>query len=901
MYQKNRHIAFATGLTLVVLLCGCSAQKNTPVTRSFHQTKVKYNIMYNGNTAYEEGLKAIRDANEDDYSAILNLYPVSNHQAVQAATSQMDKTIEKCRKCIRLHSIKAKTKPDPKKRNDPKYKLWLQQEEFNNQMGEAWLRLGEAEFHKGDFLGSIGTFTYISRHYSTDPDMVARCQLWIARAYGELGWLYEAEDMLHKVQIDALSKKHARLYSAVSADILLKTKQYHAAIPFVKIAIPYEKRKVYRPRFQYVLGQLYEQEGNKREAIEAYKKVIRLAPPTDMEFNARIHIAQLSGKSSLKQLRRMARQSKYKDQLDQIYGAMGNIYLASGDTAKALEHYRLAVDNATQAGLQKAAVLVRMGDLYYDRRDYADAQPCYREAVTILTPENEQFARIQKRSEVLDELIQEYNTVQLQDSLQRLSRMTEQEQRKVVEQLIADLIKAEEESAEQEALAAREAENNTGLQSVNTSNMLGGGGQKGDWYFYNAQLLRSGKQEFVKQWGNRPLEDNWRRRSKTVSTLFQDTENTDETGDIADSTMVADSTLVRKNTPETDTHKPEYYLQQIPRTESDIALSDSLIRSALVNMVYTYQDKMDDQPLADETFAELCRRFPHHRDLLDLYYMYYLNALRHNDKDAQDYYRKQIIELYPDTKQAYIVSQPDYFDRLRHQAMEQDSLYETTYTAYTKSDFAAVKKNKLYVEQNYPLSPLMPRFLFLNAVAVARTDGQQAFVAELQDMVSRYPESELGAMAKDMLAMMGQGMESQKGDVSSSLSSLREQIAQADGEQTDSIPAFSDERNAPSVVLLVLPVADEQALNRLQYEVALFNFSQFLIRDFDMQKMPVLGTGCALRVSGFDSMDEAEWWIGLVAQNVNLTQLLQEMHVELIPLTEQNLPHYKPNLENLQK
>lgn len=124
--------------------------------------------------------------------------------------------------------------------------------------------------------------------------------------------------------------------------------------------------------------------------------------------------------------------------------------------------------------------------------------------------------------------------------------------------------------------------------------------------------------------------------------------------------------------------------------------------------------------------------------------MYYLNALRHGDKDAQDYYRKQIIELYPDTKQAYIVSQPDYFDRLRHQAMEQDSLYETTYIAYTKSNFAAVKKNKLYAEENYPLSPLMPRFLFLNAVAVARTDGQQAFVGELQDMVSRYPESELG-------------------------------------------------------------------------------------------------------------------------------------------------------------
>ena len=424
--------------------------------------------------------------------------------------------------------------------------------------------------------------------------------------------------------------------------------------------------------------------------------------------------------------------------------------------------------------------------------------------------------------------------------------------------------------------------------------MLGGGGQKGDWYFYNAQLLRSGKQEFAKQWGNRPLEDNWRRRSKTVSTLFQDTENTDESADMTDSTMVGDSTSMRKNIPETDTHKPEYYLQQIPRTEADLALSDSLIRSALINMVYTYQDKMDDQPLADETFAELCRRFPRHRDLLDLYYMYYLNALRHDDRDAQDYYRKQIIELYPDTKQAYIVSQPDYFDRLRHQAMEQDSLYETTYIAYTKSNFAAVKKNKLYAEENYPLSPLMPRFLFLNAVAVARTDGQQAFVGELQDMVSRYPESELGAMAKDMLAMMGQGMESQKGDVSNGLNSLREQIAKEDEEQTDSTSLSSDDRNVPSVVLLLLPTADEQALNRLQYEVALFNFAQFLIRDFDMQKMPVLGSGCALRVSGFESMDEAEWWTGLVAQNAALTLLLQEMHVRLVPLTEQNLPHYKP-------
>ena len=189
--RKARYIAYS-GLLLVVCWCAtsCSTQKNTAATRAYHQMKVRYNILYNGNHAYEDGLKAIQTTNVDDYSQVLHLYPVSNHQAAASSASKMDITIEKCRKCIKLHSIKKKPQPDPKKKNDPKYKLWLQSEEFNAEMGNAWIRLGEAEFHKADFLGSIGTFTYVMKHYQNDPDMVARCQLWTARAYGELGWLY---------------------------------------------------------------------------------------------------------------------------------------------------------------------------------------------------------------------------------------------------------------------------------------------------------------------------------------------------------------------------------------------------------------------------------------------------------------------------------------------------------------------------------------------------------------------------------------------------------------------------------------------------------------------------------------------------------------------------------------
>lgn len=880
-------------LLIVSSMWSCSTQKNTWGTRTFHQMKTKYNIYHNGAISYREGEEAIREANQDDYSSILNLYPVSNHEAAEASKSQMDRTIEKCRKCIKLHSIKARpTKINyDKRRRDPKYKAWLEQEEFNNQMGNAWMLLAQAEFHKGDFLGSVSTFNYIIRHYSYDTDIVARCQLWIARAYAEMGWLYEAEDVLNKVQQDNLSKKHASFYAAVNADIMLKTKRYKDAIPFVKIALPNENRKGERSRFQFVLGQLYQLQGERIKAKQAYKNVLKMQPSNEMDFNARLRLAQMddSPKEAIKLLTKMANLDKNKDLLDQIYGAIGDVFLAQKDTIKALENYEKAIAESTQNGLAKANVLIIAGDIYYLQRNYIKASPCYKEATQIISVENEQYERIQRRSETLDELVVEYSMVQLQDSLQHLAALSDAEQRIIVDSIIARLIRAEEEEKEKAAQAARDAENNTGSRSVNTTNMLGGGGNSGSWYFYNPQLMRSGKQTFRTQWGNRALEDNWRRLSKaTTASIFDDDmgmENEDML--LTDSTSANSLNTTETTPPETDIHKPEYYLQQIPKTEADIAQSNELLARALYNMVYIYRDKVGDQALSDETFLDFCRRFPNHELLVDLYYMQYLTALKINDSLAAEKYRQEIISRFPNSNEAYIVSQPDYFSRLKCMAQEQDSLYETTYKAYCQNNFEAVKRSKIFAENNYPLSPLMPRFLFLNAVAVAKTEGQPAFITELQNMVTRYPESELAAMAKDMLALMGQGAESQKGN----LSSLQAHRDRNTSETTamDSVQIqFSTERNTPSLVLLVID-SNEDKLNQLLYEVAIYNFSQFMIKDFDLKLLPTFGNDqMALQISGFERLDDAEWYMNLFFKNATMNQYLQSNDVLVIAITEEN-------------
>ena len=877
-------------LPLVLLVVSCSTTKNTSATRAYHGMKVVHNVYFNGRIAYDEGLQAIDKSNADDFSSVINLYPVSNPKTHQAAASQMDKSIEKSRKCIKLHSIHAKPKRDSRKMSDPQYKEWLQHKEFNAQMYRAWMMLGQSEFHKGDFLGSVGTFAYVSRLYDYDKDLVAQCQLWTARAYAEMGWIYEAEDMLHRVKPDDLKRKHQPLYSAVSADVLLKGRHYKEAVPFVKIARKDEKRKGFRPRFEFVLGQLYQLDGQKDAARDAYKRVMRMQPAHDLMFNASLRYYELAGDTlkTMRSLRRMAKLDKNKDVIDQIYGTMGNLYLHNGDTAQALNHYALAAEKSTKNGSSKAAVLLKAAELNYERKDYEAASPCYKEAVQIISNDDERYPLASRRAETLDMLVQDLNTIRLQDSLQHLATLPEEEQLAAAQRVVDALIAAEAADSIKAAEAAREKELDSGPVGVNTDKLFGGP-KDNSWYFYNTNLMKNGQQEFRTRWGNRALEDNWRRLSKSGSSasVFEQTADTasaeeDSASAEEGDTPAKDSTAVE---PVTDIHKPEYYLQQIPKTDEDIAASNQLIADALNDLIYIYREKIGEQQLSDEAFEELVRRFPDDKRLPDLYYMQYLNALRHEDPLAEDY-RQELMRRFPDSRQAQIVSDPAYMQSLRSMAVAQDSLYAATYESYKSGDYKSVKAGKLYAEQNYPLTPLMPRFLFLNAVAAARTEGQTAFIAALQDMVERYPEHELSAMAKNMLAMMGQGMESQKGGAMGTLQDKRGQTEEQDGSEEEK--RFSAERQESSEVLVVIP-ADAEQLNNLLFEVAVFNFSQFLIKDFDIQAVATFTkTESALQISGFDSMDEAEWYISILQEDMNVSMLLKQLEATVLPITAAN-------------
>lgn len=883
MKQKISYIILTT--IVLSLLVSCSLKKNTWSTRTYQAINTQYNVYFNGLTSYEEGIKNIANANKEDYSSIIPMYPISKHDNASAATANMDRAIEKCRKAIKQRSIKQKPERNMNKWRDPEYQLWYKQEEFNPAMKNVWLLLAKSEFHKADFIGSTGTFSYIIKHYSSDKDMVAQCQLWIVRAYAETGWIYEAQEVLSKVKQDDLKAGNIGLFADVNADLLLKQKQYKDAIPFLELALKKEHSKIQKQRFNFLLAQLYTKTGDKKAAYNAYSKVIKLNPSYEMDFNARIYrieVGNETGNSVRKELNRMLKNTNNKDYLDQIYFAIGDTYMQQKDTAKAIENYKLSVAKSTRNGFDKAHTLITLGDLYYNRQQYVKAQPCYDEASKIITADNDDYARVAKRAESLSELVSQYEIVTLQDSLQHLATLTQSQKMVVINKLIEKVKADEKAAAEAQKL---KASNNMSLGDDAMPVMpIGASPATGEWYFYNSLLMKSGQREFLKQWGNRKLEDNWRRASKT-STLF--TDDTNQSDSAQDS--LNENNGDKANAKIDDNKNPEFYLRQIPATAAQLQKSNDDLATALYNMGMIYKEKVEDFPMAIKTFDEFSRRFPKDKRREEtLFQSYMLETKMGNTALAYDY-KNQLISYFPKSKYAEVLSQPDYFARMERMYHEQDSLYAETYQAYNQNNFSLVKRNTQYIKQNFPLSALLPKFLFLNALSTAKTDKQENFENELNTIVNKYPDSDVSSMAKDMLALIKQGRESKTGTTGGSLINRREETIKQTEQvaTTTQTKQFSTDKTSKHRLLL-LAQGNKETVNKLLFNIASYNFTKFMVKDFDMVVTATDSTQSTIAITNFNSYDETSWYLASIENDPNLSQLLRELKVEPTIISEDN-------------
>lgn len=896
-------------ICIPVLLWACSTKKNTSTTRLYHSINTRYNIYFNANEAYNEALKMREQSYQDTLSQMLDIFPILAskntfssdddtddfiHPSLQqestthsqlGGSGSFGRSIEKTTKAIKLHSIKSKPERKPSKRRDPKYQAWLKQQEFNPFLKNAWLLLGKSEYQDADYLQSISTFLYITRLYKTDPEVVAEARIWMVKANVALGWFYEAEDILNQIRLaggvpDRLKPEYDKVY----ADLLVRQKEYTKAIPYLESAIKTEKDRLQKTRMKYLLGQLYKQEGNREKAYLAFDNVHGLSTPYLYSFNARIQQASFVDSSNkqqiLSQLNKMSKDHKNKDYLDQVYFAIGNIYLNDRDTVKAIENYKESIEKSTRNGYDKALTNVVLGDIYFTQRDYLKAQPAYSEALDALSKKNENYPLVALRSSVLDELVVYVEAVHLQDSLQQLARMSESERLFVINRLIEDIKKKEKEEENKERreamLAERGQYGNTSLfeqttPDIPTAPIVTGDGSSA-FYFYNPQIVTQGKATFQRKWGTRKLEDNWRRKNKQITVVA-------ELDDSSDEPIENDSITGNAAMPENeDIYSPEFYLQQIPLTPEAIEQSNIIIEDAYFNMGLIYKDKLGDYNLAIDAFETDLRRFPATPNLEEIYYQLFLIYLKLGDKDMMELYRRNILNAFPQGSYSAALSDDNYEWNMRNMYELEDNLYQQTYDAYLKGQVNTVRTNFNSMKEKYPLSALMPKFMFLNTLTYAQTNDRDKFKDGLKTLVETYPKADVTPLATDMLKGIMSGRE-----LSSDSSPFRGMIwdIKFGGDSVASAEGVDFVANADEEYMLLFVYKPRTVdKNELIYEVANYNFSNFVYQTFDLGFVNVNSVEM-LQVKGFKNLEDITSYIDKAFEK---NSLMSKLDPSIIPI-----------------
>lgn len=888
-------------LLAAVLLAatGCSTQKNTAKTRWWHSFKARYNTYYNGTLAYIDGSLEKENGNKDNFTEMLPLYTVGNKQSREIGKGNFEKAIEKCQKTIKLHSIKKRPVWDKKRRKTEKDIEWLSRREYNPFLWKAWMLMGRSQFYKGAFDEAASTFAYMGRLYQTQPAIYAKSRAWLAKCYLEEGWLYDAEDVVRNMERDSIHWSARKEWDYTYADYYIHTGDYAKAIPYLRKVIKHEMRRKQRAREWYLMGQMQAALGNKAEAMRAYKRVIRQNPPYEVEFNARIAMTEvMSGgqwKKMVSRLKRMAASDKNKDYLDQVYYAIGNIYLAQNDTAKAISAYERGAAKATRSGIEKGVLLLKLGDIYWEMERYNDAQRCYGEAIGLLDKERKDYEELSHRSKVLDQLVPYTDAVHLQDSLQTLAKMDEKNRNAAIDRTIAELKRKEKEERDrlaeqnaQETMQQNGGGNNMQQQNNRQQNNMNQQ-TNGLWYFYNATAVSQGKSAFQKMWGKRENVDNWQRVNKTVVNFGGNQEETElseaQLDSIARQEAIEDSLAQIADSAQNDPHKREYYLAQIPFTEEQIEASNKIIEDGLFNAGVIFKDKLNNLPLSEKQLKRLTSQYPDFEKMADAYYHMYLLYMRKGETDVAEGYVERLKKEYPESEWTTLLSDPYFVENAKLGVHMEDSLYASTYDAFKAARYAEVSGNVRISDSRFPLGANRDKFVFIGGLSKLNEGDAEGCLEDMNTVVKKWPQSGVAEMAGMIVKGVSEGKRLKGGKFDLDNVWERRSEVLTDNDST-AVRELSDERFA-AFTFMIAYKPDSTDENRLLFELARYNFTSFLVRNFDIAVEDADGIH-RMKVSGFRNYDEALQYVRQLFTNKTITSLIGRNRTIII--SEKNLP-----------
>jgi tetratricopeptide (TPR) repeat protein len=719
-------------MILLITLYSCSTKKNTFTRRLYHNITARYNVYFNGKESLNEGTIELIKGVEDNYTKVLPVFNFGTKQEAQQLNPQMDRAIQKASIAIQKHSMEF---------GGSELVKWID---------DSYLLIGKAYFYKQEYFSARRTFNFIVQEYGYN-EIKYEAMIWLALTYNQTEEYEKAEPLLNLITTDITKElvpyDIIRIVPQVYADLYIRQGYNDKAVDYLSEAIYYRPKRDMKTRMMFILGQIYQQSGDYYRASEWYTKVIRRSPEYDMAFQAKINLAKSFDSNSgdrkqvTKILNRMLKDDKNKDYKDQIYFALSDVAMRDGDTVMGIDYLKKSVSSSTNNNYQRTTSSLTLADILFEIPKYEEAQAYYDTAMQALPKDYPDYESIDRKTKVLNSLVNNLITIQHQDSLQRVAAMSDAERNIIIGNLITayqeEQIKILEQQKLEQALLVQEQ----------ATSFSGGPGNQGisaggKWYFYNLQTKDYGYAEFVKKWGKRKYEDLWRISDKQLLSFAEETET------IADTTK-SDSLLAAENNPVS----PAYYLKNLPVTEEQLAASNQLILDAYFQCGTIYKDGLSDNQKSRESLLALNERFPENEHRLIAYYYLYKGYLEDGMTADAAFYKNLIISQYPESDYAKVLEDPEYYARIEAEKNKVNILYSDTYKDFKAGQyFQVISKSDLAFSLYGDTMALAPNFAYLKAISVGKIDVIDSLVSQLTALIRKYPSSPVKPLAQDILA-----------------------------------------------------------------------------------------------------------------------------------------------------
>lgn len=702
-------------------MSNCSSNQNNITSNIYHNTTAHFNGFYYAKEKTIEVEKTILKSLDDDPNQILRLFPKLDTNLAKSYSKDTEEIIKMASLSIQRH-------PNSK---------WVD---------DNYVLVGKARLFDCDFANAIQTFKYVNTKGS-NVDTRHEALVQLLRTFTEQNDFDRAEETFRFLEKEKLNKENQKQLYLEKAYYYQVRNNYDYMVRNLALADSLLVKKDRIGRIYFIIGQVYQKLGFNSEAYNYYRKCVGTSPDYEIDFYARLNMAQvarLDDKKDIKQLRaqfmKMLEDLKNQEFKDKIYYEIGEFERKQNNLTAAINNYKLSAHAGTNKRIQGSAFL-RIGQLEFDSlKKYSLAKLYYDSAIAALPKDFENYELIKKRQEVLGEFAKYTEAITWNDSLLYLASFDSLTVRTKLDSVLESRKIPEDTSKKKRKRAISTSSGSSGQGSAffNQESTA-----TSDWYFGNPSAVALGQSEFQRIWGTRPLEDNWRRSNKT--SVINELQTTAVQTDVAKNNQQPSS-----ETPTEKVDEVAKLITQLPRTDKQKQDALAKIEEGYFKLGDLYYFQLNEKENAFQSYQRLLGRFPESEYEPEVLYKLYL-ITKDNDKTQADRYAQLLKENHPNSTFTRILINPDYMRETSVAAEKQKLIYKEAYSLFQVNNLRAATEK---VNQAIAVgeTSFTPQLELLKILIIGKTEDVNKYQFELGEYLKKYPDGTLKPYADQLLS-----------------------------------------------------------------------------------------------------------------------------------------------------